>query len=95
MARRQRIEREAYWQDLIDRQGSSEQAIAEFCRDERVSTASFYAWRLRLRSRRRLVHPQTSGQALSQRCSWPRIPEVQTRRSSNNWLPLGFIGSTS
>jgi hypothetical protein len=39
-----------YWQDLIDRQGASRQSIADFCEDEGISTASFYAWRRRLHS---------------------------------------------
>ena len=60
MARRQRTEREIYWQDLIDRQGAGRQSIADFCQNERVSTASFYAWRRRLRSFRQPVHPQMS-----------------------------------
>ena len=64
MARRQRTEREIYWQDLIDRQEAGRQSIADFCQGERVSTASFYAWRRRLRSLRQPVHPQTPEPAL-------------------------------
>ena len=58
MARRQRTERETYWQDLIDRQGANQQSIADFCQDEGVSTASFYAWRRRLQFRGRAVPSQ-------------------------------------
>jgi hypothetical protein len=64
MARRQRTEREIYWQDLIDRQEAGRQSIADFCEGERVSTASFYAWRSRLRSLRQPAHPQTPRPAL-------------------------------
>jgi hypothetical protein len=36
MARRQRTEREMYWQDLIDRQEASNQSIADFCQDQGI-----------------------------------------------------------
>jgi hypothetical protein len=64
MAGRRRTERETYWQDLIDRQGAGRQSINDFCQAEGVSTASFYAWRRRLRSFRQPVHPQTPRPAL-------------------------------
>ncbi len=64
MARRHRTEREVYWEQLINRQGTSEQSIADFCQGEGVSTASFYAWRHRLQSSRRLIHAQGSTPAL-------------------------------
>ena len=64
MARRQRTEREMYWQDLIDRQGASKQSIADFCQDEGISTASFYAWRHRLRFSCRPVPSQRPRSAL-------------------------------
>jgi hypothetical protein len=64
MARRQRTEREMYWQDLIDRQRASQQSIADFCQDEGVSTASFYAWRRRLQFPGRLVPSQVPRSAL-------------------------------
>ncbi len=64
MAQRQRSEREMYWQDLIDRQGASRQSIADFCQDEGVSTASFYAWRRRLQFPCHPVSSQVSSPAL-------------------------------
>jgi hypothetical protein len=64
MGRRQRTEREMYWQDLIDRQGASRQSIADFCQDEGISTASFYAWRHRLRSPGRPVPSRAPRSAL-------------------------------
>ncbi len=45
--------RGAYWRDAIERQAGSGDSIAEFCAAEGVSTASFYAWRKRLRDERR------------------------------------------
>ena len=43
---------QAQWQALIARAEHSELSVAEFCRRESVSTASFYTWRNRLRSNR-------------------------------------------
>jgi hypothetical protein len=63
MARRQRTERGVYWHDLIDRQGASKQSIADFCQDEGISTASFYAWRRRLHSPSRPVPSPASRSA--------------------------------
>lgn len=42
-------ERESYWQQAVERQARSGDSIAAFCEAEGVSTASFYAWRSRLR----------------------------------------------
>jgi hypothetical protein len=39
----------AAWQARLARQASSELSVADFCRQEGVSTASFYGWRQRLR----------------------------------------------
>jgi len=36
------------WRGRLARQGRSNLSISEFCRRERVSPASFYAWRKRL-----------------------------------------------
>jgi putative transposase len=38
----------AQWQSVVARAARSDLSIAEFCRREGVSTASFYAWRKRL-----------------------------------------------
>ena len=64
MARRQRTEREIHWQDLIDRQEASNQSIADFCQDEGISTASFYAWRRRLQFPGRAIPLQNPRPAL-------------------------------
>ena len=50
MARRASESRRVYWRGVISRQKTSKQSIAEFCRDEGISPASFYSWRRRLRS---------------------------------------------
>jgi len=47
------------WERRIARQGRSQLSIAEFCSQEGVSPASFYAWRRRLRGAD-LAGPQPS-----------------------------------
>jgi transposase len=79
MARRHRTERETYWQDLIDRQGASRQSIADFCQDEGVSTASFYAWRRRLQFPCRPVASQVPRPAL---VPVRIVPEPSLRREA-------------
>jgi transposase-like protein len=49
MGRRASGEQEAYWRGVIGRQKQSGLSIAEFCRREQISPASFYNWRRRLR----------------------------------------------
>jgi hypothetical protein len=42
-------DREAFWRKLIARHESSRLTIGELCQQAGVSTASFYAWRQRLK----------------------------------------------
>lgn len=45
-----RAQRESAWRDRLARFASSGKTAEAFCRDEAVSTASFYGWRARLRT---------------------------------------------
>lgn len=49
MARIGRRRNAAAWQVLVSRQAGSGESVARFCARERVSVASFYQWRARLR----------------------------------------------
>jgi hypothetical protein len=49
MARRKNGERERLWRDRVGRQAVSGLPIRQFCDQERISPASFYAWRRRLK----------------------------------------------
>ena len=40
--------RVSYWRNLLSKQRESNLSIKAFCRDHRVSEASFYTWRKRL-----------------------------------------------
>ena len=46
-----RAQREALWRERVRRQAASGQSIAEFCRGEGITAASFYMWRSRHRAR--------------------------------------------
>lgn len=46
-----RKDRELYWRGVLERQAVSGLNIASFCREESISTPSFYNWRLKLRER--------------------------------------------
>ena len=46
-----RAQLEAVWRERLGRQATSGQSIAEFCRREGITAASFYMWRSRHRSR--------------------------------------------
>jgi hypothetical protein len=48
MARPKDLGLEHTWRRRLNRQAAGGLSIPEFCRRERVSTASFYAWRRRL-----------------------------------------------
>jgi hypothetical protein len=43
------LELHALWRDRVHRQGHSGLTIAQFCAHERLSLASFHAWKRRLR----------------------------------------------
>ena len=43
------------WRERVERQPSSGLSVLEYCRRERISTASFYAWKRRLRISRATV----------------------------------------
>lgn len=49
MARKKNVEKESYWQELVNRQAVSGLPIQKFCANEGVSRPSFYAWRRRIR----------------------------------------------
>ena len=48
MARRGGSSKRAEWRKRLKRYGQSGLTVAEFCGQEGISTASFYAWRKRL-----------------------------------------------
>jgi hypothetical protein len=53
-------QRESAWRDRLSRHAGSDKTVAAFCRDEAVSTATFYGWRARLRVRDDAPRPATA-----------------------------------
>ena len=51
MPRLPTADREAFWRKLVAEQRSSNRTVEQVCRQAGVSTASFYAWRQRLKAR--------------------------------------------
>lgn len=48
MGRRAGVLLQGRWRDRLQRFGRSRLSVAEFCRREKVSAASFYQWRKKL-----------------------------------------------
>lgn len=48
---RRREDRESYWRGIVERQVESGLSVADFCRQESISTFSLYGWRRKLRGR--------------------------------------------
>ena len=51
-----KLEREAYWRDVLREQKASGLWISAFCRDKGISEGSFYNWRASWRSSRTSSH---------------------------------------
>jgi hypothetical protein len=52
MAKQTKPSRREYWQQVIQRQRASGLSIERFCQRERLATATFFAWKRRLRQER-------------------------------------------
>lgn len=57
-------DRKRYWREVIERQEASGLSIVRFCAREKVSPASFHAWKRRLWQGRRGTGPKTTEQGL-------------------------------
>ena len=85
MARRVRRETERLWQDRVKRQAASGRSIREFCDQEGISQASFYAWRRRFRE-------QATG-AASRAATRRSVPDPPSRESpgAGDFIPLRLL----
>ena len=59
MPRGSRPEKVKEWASRLERFEASKQTVAEFCRQEGVSDASFYLWRRKLRAMRETSAPNS------------------------------------
>lgn len=51
MTKKKHVEKQSRWRDIVERQAGSGLSIRGFCASEKISEASFYAWRKKLRRR--------------------------------------------
>ncbi len=64
MAKARSTDRQRYWREVIERQQASGQSIVGFCAQEKLSPASFHAWKRRLGRPQRKIGRKTARQAL-------------------------------
>ena len=72
------------WRRRIERQRSSGLSIAEFCRREGLSQASFHAWKRKLRTS---SSPAPSQETATQRSSQGRRARVSRRPAARSFSP--------
>lgn len=65
--------KEAFWRSMIERHGQSRLAIREFCRNEKLSEPSFYAWR------REIARRETQSRI---------VPKRPRRRRKASFVPV-------
>jgi hypothetical protein len=83
----------ASWRKRVNRQLRSGLSIEEYCRREGVSTASFYAWKRRLR-----ISHATAGKPVRRRVSkgQPRAGSfVQVPVAVNSAIEVRFVDGTT
>lgn len=57
-------EKRAYWRSVLERQQESGLSVRQFCREHRVSEASFHSWKRKIASgdREAVASPEDNGQ---------------------------------
>ncbi len=84
MARKKSGEKEFFWRDGVRRQADSDLSIKQFCAQQQISKASFYAWRRRLKGGTRVaVRSQTARGGSS----------TEGTRSNSDFIPLKLLDS--
>lgn len=76
MPRGSRPEKVKEWKSRLVRFAESKQTVAEFCRQEGVSDASFYLWKKKLRATRE-TSARTTRQAVGERSAASAFQAVQ------------------
>ena len=80
MAGRKSGERVRLWRERVGRQAASGLSVRQFCAQERISPASFYAWRRRLKNGADAVgRPPVAGRGRSE------------PRKAGEFIPLGVV----
>jgi len=79
--RRRDAERESFWRGALARHAASGRSVAAFCRREKLSQPSFYAWR------RTIAQREGAQRTISQRDS-QRPKTTRPRRPAREFLPV-------
>jgi hypothetical protein len=64
MAKTRSADRQRYWREVIDRQQASGKSVVGFCAKERLSPASFHAWKRRFRRPKRVIRRKEAKEPL-------------------------------
>jgi hypothetical protein len=83
MVSRDDLGKVAEWRRRLARFRRSGQSVTAFCREEGVSTPSFYQWRKRLRSAEAIEEPAPHASAVAR----PAVPAVA------EFTPVRLVGS--
>ena len=85
MARKAGRETEQLWRERVERQAASGLSIQRFCDQQRISQATFYAWRKRLRER--------TGTPARPGVTRPAVPARDRAPScgAGNFIPLRLL----
>ena len=80
MATKKNPQKESYWRELVHRQAHSQLSIRQFCSQQEIPEASFYAWRreLKLRDREQRMSPTS-----------PAFHDAELKRESSASTPAG------
>ena len=87
----------AVWRKRVERQAGSGLSVVEYCSREGISTASFYTWKRRLRSRRAAAGTRSNKQVQRQGSQGRSLAGgfVQVRLASSPAIEVCFTDGTT
>jgi hypothetical protein len=85
MARKVSKETEQLWRERVEQQAASGVSIRQFCDQERIPQATFYAWRRRLQERK-----AAHASPVATRRTMPGRDMAESRRAGN-FIPLRLL----
>ena len=89
---KQSEEKRVYWRSVLERQRASGLSVRQFCRDERVSEASFHSWKSKFARGDRRANASSEGSGRK------RLARKQVGRQSEKaavFIPLRVSPTTS
>ena len=92
MVTRRSVQKEAHWREVLARQAASGASVRQFCADEGIAEASFYAWRRELGLRNRESRAVSEmGEAQAGQNDRQAEGGHATPRNSGEFIPLRLI----